>query len=121
LDYLEDAIHIAYLAKPSKTPGSVRVFVGWSISKLKFLASAVGMAGLAAAILLLGRLQIDHFIAYICAWRADNIEQYVTQTHSASSFTVPWLLAVALALAALYLAFSTIVAFLKPEPKVRCL
>ena len=117
LDYVEDFIHAGYLQKYDKVPGSFRVLLGWFVSKAKVFLCCVGMAGLSVAILLLGWLQVCHVIAYA---RAHDTRQYVTQNLPASTVTLPALVSGLVAVAALYLVFSTIVAFFKPEPKIRC-
>ena len=75
------------------------------------------MAGLAVAVIMLGWLQVCHAMAYA---RAHDTHQYVTENFPASTLTLPALVSGLVAVAALYLAFSTIVAFFQPEPKIRC-
>jgi len=114
-DYLEDFIHVRYLTENKPSPGGVLVRVSWLISKIKLGACIVGIAGLAAAVVLLARLQVIHVITYIRTYFDDK---NLTHDLPAAPFSIPALVGVLLAIAAAGLAFSTIVAFFRREPKI---
>lgn len=116
-DYLEDLIHVGYLKKYDKRPASALVLLGWILSKVKLLACGLGMAGLAIAVLLLASLQVCRACAYL---RECSVCQNLMEKLPPSSFQIPALISLLVAVAALYQVFSTIVAFFKSEPEIQC-
>lgn len=116
-DYIEDSIHIGYLEEHANAPTAGTVWSGWILSKIKLWACLVGMAGLAAAILLLGCRQICYAFEQpgkcpLCSSTLKVIP--------GSSTTVPALVSILLAVLAIYLVFSAIMALAKREPEIHC-
>jgi hypothetical protein len=117
LDYLEDFNHVQYLKKNAPVPSAVRVALGWVVSKVKLLLCSVGIGGLAAAVVLLSWLQLCHALPKVRACAACKA---VLRNDPAVAAKIPAVLSFALAAAALYLVFSTIVTLFQREPKIRC-
>jgi uncharacterized protein (DUF2235 family) len=117
-DYIEDLIHVRYLKKYDERPAAVLVMIAWLMSKLKSAACSLGMAGVATAVLLLGWLQFCHACAYLR--KCSACQNLMDNLPPSSSFQVPALVSLLVAVAAGYLVFSTIVAFFKPEPEIHC-
>jgi uncharacterized protein (DUF2235 family) len=114
-DYIEDAIHLRYLRDHNEPPTKTLVRAGRAATIIKTGACLLGMAGLSIAILLLGLLQIYRALIHAFPSLACKcLLEHLPASHS----SIPAILSIISAIAALVLAYFTVRAFLMREKKM---